>query len=152
MRSPRVVVWAFDAWLTTQLGEALAERKWLLQSVSTHAEWVKATGTDGPCVAVVQADPTGESEKQVAAVGELHRVHPTVDVVVVCDVKLNDEDRPPWTAAALDLGARLVLYPPLTKTVLEDAVVGLMEHKVGLPPPASKEEDIDLAAGNFEAE
>jgi hypothetical protein len=152
MKYPRVVVWAFDGWLETQLGESVAERKWLLQSVHTHAEWVKATGTGGPCVAVVQADPTGESEKPLAAVGELHRHDPAVDVVVVCDVKLNDEDRPPWTAAALDLGARLVLYPPLTKTVLEDAVVGLMEHKVGSPPPAPKEEEIDLAAGNFEAE
>jgi hypothetical protein len=152
MKSPRVVVWAFDHWLAAQLGEAVGERKWLLQSVSTHAEWVKATGSGGPCVAVVQADPTADGDRLLSAVGELHRTHPAVDVVVVCDVKLNDDDRPPWTAAALDLGARLVLYPPLTKAVLEDAVVGLMEHKVGSPPPAPKDEEIDLAAGDFEAE
>jgi len=168
MKFPRVVVWAFDDWLANQLREAVTERKWVLQSVRTHAEWVKATGTHGPCVAVVQADPTGESEKQLAEVGELYRTNPDTDVVLVCDVKLNDEDRPPWTAAALDLGARLVLYPPLTQTVLEDAVVGLMERKVGVrerpvrssppspqnPPLAGKEveEEIDLAAGDFEAE
>lgn len=170
MKFPRVVVWAFDDWLATQLREAVAERKWVLQSVRTHAEWAKAIGTRGPCVAVVQADPTGESEKQLAEVGELHRTNTDADVVVVCDVKLNDEDRPPWTVTALDLGARLVLYPPLTQTVLDDAVVGLMERKVGvqekptrspLPPsqpqpPALRtdgdEEEIDLAAGDFEAE
>ena len=52
------------------------------------------------------------------------------------------------------------LDPPLTRTVLEDAVIGLMERRVGPPPPATddtekereKENDIDLAAGEYEAE
>lgn len=150
MKSPRVVVWAFDDWLATQLREAVSERRWLLQSVRSADGWAKAAG-GGPCVAVVQADPTGECDKALAAVGELHRTRPDADVIVVCDVKLNEEDRPPWTAAALDLGARLVLYPPLTRAVLEDAVIGLMERRAGPPSPAPREDAIDLAAGEYEA-
>ena len=151
MKFPRVVVWAFDDWLAAQLREAVGERKWLLLSAHSADAWAKEAG-GGPCVAVVQADPTGDSDKALSAVGELYRTNSDADVVVVCDVKLNDEDRPPWTAAALDLGARLVLYPPLTKSVLEDAVIGLMERRVGPPPPAPKDDAIDLAAGDFEAE
>lgn len=151
MKSPRVVVWAFDDWLATRLREAVSERGWLLLTVRSADAWAKAAA-GGPCVAVVQADLTGDSEKGLSAVSELNRTRPDADVVLVCDVKLNDEDRPPWTAAALDLGARLVLYPPLTKTVLEDAVIGLMERRVGPPSPAPKHEEIDLAAGDFEAE
>lgn len=152
MKSPRVVVWAFDDWLAAQLREAVGERRWVLQSVRTHAEWATATATRGPCVAVVQVDPTTDTDKELSAVVELHWANPDADVVVVCDAKLNDDDRPPWTAAALDLGARLVLYPPLTRAVLEDAVLGLMERRAGTPPPTPPAEEIDLAAGDFEAE
>jgi hypothetical protein len=150
MKHPRVVVCAFDDWLGNQLREAVGERKWVLTEVRTPAGWVTATG-DGPYVAVIQVDPTAEPEKPLAAVGELHRTRPDADVVVVCDVKLSDDDRPGWTAAALDLGARLVLYPPLTRAVLEDAVIGLMEHRVGAVPPPDPPAEIDLADGDFEA-
>lgn len=151
MKYPRVTVWAFDDWLANQLRESVAERKWVLQEVRSASGWVTAASGGGPCVALVQADPTGESEKPLSAVGELHRTNPDADVVVVCDVKLNEDDRPAWTAAALDLGARLVLYPPLTRAVLEDAVIGLMEHRVGAVPPPDPPAEIDLAAGDFEA-
>jgi hypothetical protein len=151
MKSPRVVVWAFDDWLAAQLHEAVSERRWLLHSVRSADGWASAAG-GGPCVAVVQVDPTADSDRALSAVADLHRTRPDADVVVVCDAKLNEDDRPVWTAAALDLGARLVLYPPLTKTVLEDAVLGLLECRVGSPPPPPPEKEIDLAAGNFEAE
>ncbi|MCU0706586.1 MAG: hypothetical protein MUF18_21735 [Fimbriiglobus sp.] len=150
MKYPRVVVWAFDGWLASQLREAITERRWVMQTVNTPAEWRKATAT--ACVAVIQADPTAADNQALTAVSELHRGNPDADVVVVCDMKLNDDDRPPWTAAALDLGARLVLYPPLTKVVLEDAVLGLMERRFGVHMGTEKEEAIDLAEGNFEAE
>ena len=152
MKHPRVVVCAFDGWLANQLREAVGERKWVLREVRTHAEWAAATAAGGPCVAVVQADPTADEPTQLGWVGELHRRNPDADVVVACDVKLNDDDRPGWTAAALDLGARLVLYPPLTRAVLEDAVIGLMERRVGAAPPSSEPAgEIDLAEGGYEA-
>lgn len=151
MRFPRVVVCAFDDWLANQLREAVAERKWVLTETRTADKWVREAAGQGPCVAVIQADPTAEPEKPLAAVGELHRTHPDADAVVVCDVKLSEDDRPAWTAAALDLGARLVLYPPLTRAVLEDAVIGLMERRTGPPPQPDPPAEIDLAAGDFEA-
>lgn len=152
MKFPRVVVAAPDDWLADQLRETVAERRWVLQSVRSPDGWRSAVAAGGPCVAVIQIDPTAEAEKPLAVVGELHRTHPDADLLVVCDVKLNDDDRPGWTATLLDLGARLVLYPPLTRPVLEDAVLGLMERRVGtvaLPPPPA---EIDLAAGEFEAD
>jgi hypothetical protein len=151
MKFPRVVVCAFDDWLANQLREAVAERKWVMQAVRSADGWATAAG-EAACVAVIQTDPTAASDKALSAVAELHRANADADVIVVCDVKLNDEDRPPWTAAALDLGARLVLYPPLTRTVLEDAVIGLMEHRFGVYTPPPKGDEIDLAAGEYEAE
>jgi hypothetical protein len=77
-------------------------------------------------------------------------------------VKLSDADRIAWTAALIDLGARYVLFPPLTKPVLEDVISGLMAAAIrrvvgaaaGAPAGAAKpkrvrpkpaDEVIDLA-------
>ena len=74
------------------------------------------------------------------------------------DVKLPDAERTAWTAALLDLGARYVLFPPLTRPVLEDVVSGLMTATIGrivgesVPSkPARTERVIDLADEGAEA-
>jgi len=80
-------------------------------------------------------------------------------VVAVADVKLPDAERAAWTAALLDLGARYVLFPPLTRPVLEDAVSGLMAATIRrvigevppTPTPARDERILDLADGGAEA-
>ena len=55
-----------------------------------------------------------------------------------------------WTATAFDLGARFVLFPPLTRPVLEELAGGLMSaviRRAGGPAPAPPAEGdvIDLA-------
>ena len=150
MKHPRVIVCAPDDWLADQLRESAAERRWVVRVVRQPAAWVAAVADGGPCVALVQLDPHADPHKPLAAVGELHRTHPDADVIAVFDVKLSDDDRPGWTAAALDLGARLVLHPPLTRPVLEDAVIGLMERRVGAVPPPDQAPEIDLATGDYE--
>lgn len=150
MKFPLVLVCAFDDWLATQLRELVAERRWVLREVRQAAAWVAAADRT-PCVAVLQADFTADTPTASQAVAALHRRNPDADVVVVCDTKMGDDDRPRWAAAVLDLGARLVLFPPLTKAAVEDAVSGLMTVRVNRPPepaPAA----IDLAAGGFEAD
>ena len=155
MKHPHVVLFAFDDWLGNQLREFVAERKWVLREVRQVAGWLTAAAEWRPCVAVIQADFTSERPTALKAVAELHGLNSDTDVVVVSDTKMSDDDRPGWTAAALDLGARLVLYPPLTRAVLEDAVSGLMDARVKrspvLPRPAPATE-IDLAAGEYEAD
>ncbi len=150
MKLPRVIVCAPDDWLADQLRESASERGWVVRVTRLPAAWVAAVADGGPCVALIQLDPHTDPHKPLAAVGELHRKRPDADVMTVFDVKLSDDDRPAWTAAALDLGARLVLHPPLTRTVLEDAVIGLMEARVGAVPPADDAPEIDLASGEYE--
>lgn len=155
MKHPQVVVCAFDDWLATQLRELVAERRWVLRDGRQAAAWVAAASGRQPCVAVLQADPTADEPTAPKSVAELHRRNPDADIVVVCDLKLSDDDRPRWAATLLDLGARLVLFPPLTKPALEDAVSGLMGTRVkgvSADPPASTLPSIDLAAGGYEAD
>ncbi len=68
----------------------------------------------------------------------------------------------PSLAESQSVGSAGVTSVPLekavtrtTRTVLEHAVIGLMERRAGPPPPTDereKEIDIDLAAGEYEAE
>lgn len=153
MKYPHVVLFAFDDWLGNQLRELVIERKWVLREVRQIAGWLTAAAERKPCVAVIQADFTADRPTAMTAIAELHRKNSDTDVVVVSDTKMSDDDRPGWTAAALDVGARLVLFPPLTRAVLEDAVSGLMDARVKRPVPApAVPKEIDLAAGEYEAE
>jgi hypothetical protein len=75
-----------------------------------------------------------------------------VPLIAVSDAKLSDPDRAAWTALLFDLGARLVLFPPITGPVLEDAVSRLMGASIrrtvgGEPPPFPRPpaDVIDLA-------
>ncbi len=149
MRHPHVVLCAFDDWLAAQLREMVAERRWVLKEFRQPAAWLDAASHRQPCVAILQADFTDAAANPLGLVADLHARNADAAVVVVSDVKLNDDDRPPWAAAAADVGARLVLFPPLTRPVLEDAVSGLMGVAAGDTAPRP-ESAIDLAAGEFE--
>jgi hypothetical protein len=76
----------------------------------------------------------------VRLIADVRTAHPDVPVIAVSDVKLSDADRGAWTAALFDLGARYVLFPPLTRPVLEDVVSGLMAAAIRrtIGPEAAK--------------
>lgn len=158
MKHPRVIVLESDGWLAKQLRELAGESRWLMRvarSVDTALSLARAAG---PAVLLVQVEPGEDRPAPLALIADVHRLAPDVPVIAVSDVKLPDAERAAWTAALLDLGARYVLFPPLTKPVLEDVVSGLMTATIGrtvgdvagLPKPASGEV-IDLAEEDAEA-
>src|SRR5205085_3844863 len=112
--------------LGKQLRELAAESRWLVREVRQPAAALALLGDGRPTVLVAQADPHDEKAAALALVADAHRRCPDAAAVVVSDVKLSEADRVAWTAAALDLGARYVLFPPLARPVLEDVVSGLM--------------------------
>jgi hypothetical protein len=109
-------------------------------------------------VLLVRFEPAEEKPAPLELIANIRRQAPDTPVVAVADVKLPDAERAAWTAALFDLGARLVLFPPLTKPVLEDVASGLMtaaiRRVVGEAPPAPRtgeEPVIDLADEVVEA-
>ena len=161
MRAPQVIVLEYDGWIARHLGDLAAESAWLLRT-ARDCDAARALARDrGPCVLLVQVEPGGDAPAPLALIADVRRECPDVPAVAVSDVKLNDADRVAWTAALFDLGARYVLFPPLTKPVLEDVVSGLMavavQRTIGgasgakattpKPRPRPKPEDdvIDLA-------
>jgi hypothetical protein len=156
MKHPQVIVRDADGWLAKQLRELAGESRWLVRttrSVDTALSLARGAGVG---VLLVQFEPADEKPAALALVADASRLAPDVPVVAVSDSKLPDAERAAWAAALFDLGARYVLFPPLTKPVLEDVVSGLMAATIRrvlgegavlppLPRRAASDEVIDLA-------
>ena len=154
MRSPQVIVLEQDGWLAKQLRELAGESRWLVQTARSVDTALSLARRRQPAVLVVQFEASEDKPDRLGLIAEAHRAAPDVPVVAVADVKFPDAERTAWTAALLDLGARYVLFPPLTKPVLEDAVSGLMAAAVRrvigeapppTPPAPNRDGVIDLA-------
>lgn len=127
MRYPQIVILAFDDWLGKQLAEFANDHRWLLKEVRQTGACLTLLREPRPTVLLAQLDPHAESiADSLQFLIDVHRLHPSVATVVVSDVKLSEDDRVAWTGTAFDLGARFILFPPLTRPVLEDLVGGLM--------------------------
>jgi len=129
MRYPQVIVLEHDGWLAKQLRELAGESRWLVQSART-VDAASSLAARQPTVLLAQFEPGADKPAPLKLVADVYRTAPDTPVVAVADVKLPDAERAAWTAALFDLGARFVLWPPLTKPVLEDVVSGLMNATI----------------------
>lgn len=142
MRYPQLVILESDGWVAKQLGELVNENQWLVRQPRKSADVLAVVREPCPTVLVVQVEPADDSDAVFSLIADAHRLSPDVPVVAVSDVKMPDADRAAWTAVLLDLGARYVLFPPLSRPVLEDVISGLMAATIRRvmgsepPPPA----------------
>ena len=163
MKHPQVIVLEPDGWLAKQLRELVGESRWLIQPARSVDTVLSLARSGGPAVLLVQAELAEDKPEALGLVADVRRLAADVPVVAVSDVKMPDAERAAWTAALFDLGARYVLFPPLTKPVLEDVVSGLMaatiRRVVGEAPPQPTKRPkpsgggdvIDLADGGAHA-
>jgi hypothetical protein len=126
MRAPQLVVLEHDGWIARHLGDLAAEGAWLVRGVRGPDAVRTLVRERGPCVLIVQVELAEDKPAALRLIADVHHTRSDVSILAVSDVKLSDADRIAWTAALFDLGARYVLFPPLTKPVLEDVVSGLM--------------------------
>ncbi|HVL12868.1 MAG TPA: hypothetical protein VM529_09895 [Gemmata sp.] len=130
MKHPQVIVLDADGWVAKQLRELAEEGRWLVRTVRGADAALALARERCASVLLVQVELADEPAARPALVAEVCRVCPEVPVVALADAKLPDAERAAWTAALLDLGARYVLFPPITRPVLEDVVSGLMSATV----------------------
>jgi hypothetical protein len=130
MRAPQLVVVEYDGWIARHLGDLAAEGAYLVRGTRGVDTAMSLVRERRPCVLIVQVELAEDKPAPLKLIADTRRECPDVPVVAVSDVKLSDADRVAWTAALFDLGARYVLFPPLTKPVLEDVVSGLMEAAI----------------------
>lgn len=153
MRHPQLVIVEHDEWIAKQLRPLAGESRWLVRQPGKGDTALSLARDGRPTVLFVQVEPGDDKADAFALIADAHRLAPDAAVVAVSDLKLPDADRVAWTAVLLDLGARYVLFPPLSRPVLEDVASGLMAAAVRrvvggeVPPAAPRPADgtIDLA-------
>ena len=147
MKTPQLVIHELDGWLAKQLRDLAADRKWLVREARQLGA-VRGHLDGRPTVLFVLFDPHKSPPVALKLIADVHLAHPDVAVVAVSDAKLPEEDRATWSAAALDLGARFVLFPPLTRPVLVDLAGGLLGAVIrragGPPPPGMPQAEPDV--------
>lgn len=141
---PQLVIHDSDDWLARQLADLGAEARWVVRLPKTPKAARGFLAADRPTLLFTRVDPHEESAESCKLIADVHRTNPDAAIVAVSDVKLSDGDRVAWTAVLFDLGARYVLFPPLTRPVLEDLASGLMAACVK-QAGGTRDEVIDLA-------
>lgn len=126
MRAPQIVVLEADGWLVRQMTDFANEHAWLLRGTRSTDNVMSLVGDRRPSVLVIQVEPAEEKLAAFELIATINRDCSDVPVLAVSDVKMNDADRVAWTATLFDLGARYVLFPPITRPILEDSLSGLM--------------------------
>lgn len=152
MKFPHLIILETDGWIARLLRELAGESRWLLREPKSSDTALSLTRESRPGVVVVQFEPSDEKPAPFALIADVHRLCPDVPVIAVSNAKLSDADKAAWTATLMDLGARCVLFPPLSRPVLEDVASGLMaasvRRMIGSEPveaPAKSDDVIDLA-------
>lgn len=130
MKYPQLIVLEIDGWLAKHLRPLAEEHRWLIREPRTVEAALGFANELRPGVLLVQLDLGAQKFGAFALIADAHRLRPDIPVIAVSEVKLNDADRIAWTAAFMDLGARYVLFPPLTRPVVEDVVSGLMAASI----------------------
>jgi hypothetical protein len=127
MLFPQVVILALDDWLSRQVHELVKQRGWLLRDARQFKSAKKMLAPPRPTVLIAQLDPRQEKPDGPQFLADVHLSFPDVLTLAVSDIKINhDDERAQWTATMLDLGAKAVMYPPLTKPVLEEVLGQMM--------------------------
>jgi len=143
---PQLVIHDPDDWLARQLADLAADSRWLVRRPRSARATLEFLSATRPTLLFARVDPHEESGDSCRTIAEANRLNPDAAIVAVSDVKLPDADRIAWTAVLFDLGARYVLFPPLTKPVLEDLASGLMEACLKRVGGSDEDDDvIDLA-------
>ena len=129
MRHPRIVVYETDGWLAAQVGGLAHQHGWLVRESRQADECAQLLRESGPAVLLLKLERKLIDELSLLA--RLNEIVPECPVVVFSDGKLEGAaQRTNLAGLAYDLGARAVMFPPLTRTAVEDLVAGLMEATI----------------------
>jgi hypothetical protein len=126
MRHPQIIIYETDGWLASQVGDMARDHGWLVRE-SRHVESCLSLLCDlRPAILLLKLERKLIDELSLLAL--VHKKVPECPVFVFSDVKFEGgAQRTTLAGLAYDLGARCVMFPPLTRTAIEDVVAGSME-------------------------
>ncbi|MCE9531083.1 MAG: hypothetical protein K8T89_08160 [Planctomycetes bacterium] len=129
MKHPRIVIYETDGRLAEQIRDVARENGWLVRESRQAEACLALLREGGPAVLIIKLERKLIDEMSLLA--KLNEQVPHCPVILISDAKMeNALRRSSFAGLAYDLGARYVLFPPLSRSVIEDAVVGLLEAAI----------------------
>lgn len=137
MHHPQVVVYETDGWLAAQVVDLVREHGWFVRESRQAEQCLKLLSEVRPALLLLKIERKLIDE--LTLLTQLNERIPDCPVVVFSEVKLeNARQRVNLASLAYDLGARYVMFPPLTRAAVEDVIVGLMEATIARFLPAKE--------------
>src|SRR5437667_11919729 len=124
MLHPQIVVFERDGRLVEALAALAESERWPLRSARQIESCLRLLRQPGPGVLVVKVGKP--PERDLALVEQVSWQLPNVPVVVVGEV----EDAAVLAGLAWEVGASYALFPPLSRDLLPEVVVGLMRAAI----------------------
>ena len=124
MQHPQLVIYEADGWLAAQVAVLAREHAWLVRESRQPEACLELLRDNRPAVLLVKLERKLDEFRLIASVRE--RV-PECPIAVFSDAKFEGvAQRASLASLAYDLGVRYVMFPPLTRTLVEDVAAGLM--------------------------
>ncbi len=120
MRFPQVIIQEPDGKLGALVRDLARQQRWTLREPRSPEACLRLLGPGGPAVLVLKVGR--ELGPEIRLLERATRLFPDTPVVVV-----GDADNAPLAGLAWDLGAAVVVAPPLPRDELPEIVAGLME-------------------------
>ena len=125
MNYAQLVIYESDGWLASQVTELAREHSWLVREPRDPEACIALLRDTRRSVLLLKLERRLTDELGLLALVR-ERV-PECPVIVFSDAKFEGaSQRASLAALAYDLGARYVMFPPLTRSLVEDATGGLM--------------------------
>jgi hypothetical protein len=155
MRHPRLLILSPDDGLSNQLRPFVDARRWLMSTTRQPAGVVDLLHLPRPTVLLAQQDPRDATGECLDVVASTHLRFPEVATILVSDRKMSEADQAAWATLGYDCGAKFVLFPPITPSVLTELVSVLMIATIRRaisPTQLTSDENVvfDLASGEYE--
>lgn len=125
MRHPSVLIYEGDARLENQLRPTVEQQGWTLTctpSAERCFRWAQGLSFAQEGTAVLVLRLGRDLERELLLLDRVRVLAPEVAVVVV-----GDQEHPGLMALAWDLGASCVLLPPLSRDLLTEVVLALLQ-------------------------
>ncbi len=124
MKYPQLLIYESDGAIAELLGKLAADQGWLIRqcrSAETIFELLKESR-----ISVVFLKFERDLLSGLELLSQITSLYPDCSVVVVSDVKADSQQRENLACLVFDLGAKYIVFPPLTQPVAEDLANGCM--------------------------
>ena len=124
MKYPQLIVYETDGALANLLKKLAIDQGWLLRE--TRSEKTLLEQLADPRVSIVFLKLERDLAAGLDLLAKISTEFPDCPCVVVTDVKIESKQREKFSTMVYDLGAKYLIFPPLTQPIAEDLANGFM--------------------------